>query len=296
MGAGVFLLGSALIGAAASSHAASSQASAAQNINRETMQFNHDEAQISRDWQEYMSNTTYQRNVQDLAAAGLNPILSISGAGGAGSTPATSSASVSGLAVPPKTNFMKEFYHSALEGQRVENDLKRAEADKLRAEADIENVKINDARQKADAAHIEQQIKTLKADENWKNWSSLTEAKKVELVTEQIITERMRQQNERELTAAQVSQAYAIGKAAVYNAIINERRQVVDAELGRAQSERDKIRLKYQKMKLDYDYESGVKKLERDWIKDHPYWSHTLMTVDKVLEAVSPVKLRFLNN
>lgn len=296
MGAGVFLLGSALIGAAASSYAASSQASAAQNINEKTMQFNHDEAQISRDWQEYMSNTTHQRNVQDLAAAGLNPILSITGAGGSGSAPATSSASVSGLNVPLKTNFMKEFYHSALEGQRVENDLKRAEADKLKADADMKNAKINEARQKVDAEHVEQQIKTLKADENWKNWAALSEQKKVDLVVEQIITERMRQQNERELTNAQVSQAYAIGSAAVHNALINERRQQVDAELGRAQSDRDRVRLSYERKKLDYDYEMGSKKLERDWIKNHPYWAHTLMTVDKVLEAVSPVKLRFLNN
>lgn len=56
-------------------------------------QFNAEQAQIERDFQTYMSNTQYQRAVEDLKKAGLNPILAFSN-GGADMT-ASSSASVS---------------------------------------------------------------------------------------------------------------------------------------------------------------------------------------------------------
>lgn len=56
-------------------------------------EFNSREAQKDRDWQERMSNTSYQRVVEDLKLAGLNPILAYDNGGA--STPSGSSASSS---------------------------------------------------------------------------------------------------------------------------------------------------------------------------------------------------------
>lgn len=58
-------------------------------------QFNAEQVQIGREWQAQREDTYYQRKVEDMKTAGINPIMAISGGGAdVGSTPTASSSSV----------------------------------------------------------------------------------------------------------------------------------------------------------------------------------------------------------
>lgn len=109
----------------------------------EAARFNSVEAQKARDWQEYMSNTAHQRQVKDLIAAGLNPVLSAS-LGGA-STPSGSTAStaaVNGQRADVDTS-LPGFYENIL-GTVLGNQTQRDIA-KIQAETQLQTAKISSA-------------------------------------------------------------------------------------------------------------------------------------------------------
>lgn len=65
--------------------------------NATAMNFNSTEAMKNREWQEYMSGTAYQRAVEDMKKAGLNPILAFQNGGA--STPGGSAGTISGASM-----------------------------------------------------------------------------------------------------------------------------------------------------------------------------------------------------
>lgn len=88
---------------------------------RKTNQSIIDESQKNRDWQERMSNTSYQRAMHDMRAAGLNPMLAFM-KGGA-STPSGSSATGMQNELGVSANSAMEMRRMTLEAEKIRSDV-----------------------------------------------------------------------------------------------------------------------------------------------------------------------------
>jgi len=110
----------ALIGAAASAFGAYLSYQGGQDAN----QANRDIARENRDWQQWMSGTAHRREVKDLIAAGLNPMLSVSKGGMGASTPQPSLPTMQN----PHANSAQAAQAAALIGAQVKKLNAEAEA------------------------------------------------------------------------------------------------------------------------------------------------------------------------
>ena len=152
---GLSLIGGILQNSSQADQAAAASAASAQ------------QAQENRDWQERMSNTSYQRAVKDMAAAGLNPMLAYQ-SGGAGTPSGATGLAFQAQMGNPLGSAVEAFNASRgtsadVEKKGTESELNKVAVQKVEADTDV--AKANVANLAASTAEKLQNARTSSAVE-----------------------------------------------------------------------------------------------------------------------------------
>lgn len=214
-------------------------------------QFNADEAQKQRDWEQQMSDTAYQRQVADMRAAGINPAMAMSSAQGASTPSGSAAAAASGSGSSLSFSDLMQLMMMPLQKKLLASQAKLAndqgEAALITAKANAQNAGTNERNAQtnernagtnerdAETRRYEAETRRMLKDiEERKTgiYEDMTEAQKKEIAERTAYIKLQREQLPEQLQVAkknasssekQAIAALQQAEAAVQNAATNDR-------------------------------------------------------------------------
>lgn len=203
---------------------------------KEANAFTADEAQKQRDWEEYMSNTAYQRQVKDMQAAGVNPAMAMSSSGGASTPSGSAASSVSPGGIASFSDLM-QLLLLPVQKKLLLSQAKQAEAQgeaaKKNADTNARNAGTNEEnaltqRMNAESERMRVEIERKRADSqirvNDEEIKRISEqAAFIKLQREQLPAQLEVAQKNADSTAKHAIAALRQADAAVQNAATNDR-------------------------------------------------------------------------
>lgn len=239
------------------------------------------QAALQRQNWAYAQSNAHQFEVNDLKAAGLNPILSATNSqiAGMGAAPSTSDNGMTAAMSSSVTSALSRALNADIEGKKLDNDLKRIKIQRDTADADIRRaaayVKLSDA-----------DIELKKANANYLIGETTNSAKR----TNQDIAEskeRIKQiqqdiDNSIEITKATVAKYGADAEAsrAMAAQAYSQCKLILEQTLGQ-QLDNQQVQRILDNPKAELDADTW------DYVKSRPFWS-SLYSLGQYVKEISP--------